>query len=121
MARVQIVAHRGVWNRSVDLVVYQNQPNGEVYVAVPVGPGSMKLCGASEVPPVTCSMEPEAAQDLMDQLWACGFRPSEGTGSAGALASTQSHLQDMRSMVAHLTKTPLPGVQLPASMVPSGK
>ena len=36
------------------------------------------------------------AQLLMDELWRCGLRPSEGTGSAGALAAVQYHLEDMR-------------------------
>ena len=35
-------------------------------------------------------------QLLMDELWRIGLRPSEGTGSAGALAATQSHLKDMQ-------------------------
>jgi len=39
------------------------------------------------------------AQALMDDLWNCGLRPSEGTGSAGALAATQKHLEDMRKLV----------------------
>lgn len=44
-------------------------------------------------------MSYEHAQQLMDDLWVCGLRPSEGTGSAGALASTQKHLDDMRKLV----------------------
>ncbi len=47
----------------------------------------------------TFSLEREMAQSLMDQLWACGLRPSEGSGSAGALAATQRHLEDMRTLV----------------------
>jgi hypothetical protein len=47
----------------------------------------------------TFSLEPEDAQALMDDLWNCGLRPSEGTGSAGALAATQKHLEDMRKLV----------------------
>lgn len=38
------------------------------------------------------------AQKLMDDLWDCGLRPSEGTGSAGALAATQKHLNDLRKI-----------------------
>lgn len=41
-------------------------------------------------------LHPTEAQHLMDRLWHCGLRPSEGTGSAGALAATQEHLKDMR-------------------------
>ena len=47
----------------------------------------------------TLSIGITAAQQLIDELWVCGLRPSEGTGSAGALAATQKHLEDMRTMV----------------------
>jgi len=40
-----------------------------------------------------------AAQQLMDDLWACGLRPTEGTGSAGAMAATQKHVDDLRKIV----------------------
>lgn len=40
----------------------------------------------------------DALQQLMDELWRVGIRPSEGTGSAGALAATERHLQDMRRL-----------------------
>lgn len=45
------------------------------------------------------SLSPEDAQALMDDLWNCGLRPSEGSGSVGALAATQRHLEDMRKLV----------------------
>lgn len=40
------------------------------------------------------------AQKLMDDLWTCGLRPSEGTGSAGAMAACQEHLKDLREVVS---------------------
>lgn len=40
-----------------------------------------------------------AAQELMDQLWSAGLRPTEGKGSAGSLAATERHLADMRALV----------------------
>ena len=42
---------------------------------------------------------PDPMQVLMDDLWNCGLRPSEGTGSAGSLKATQEHLKDMRQLV----------------------
>lgn len=45
------------------------------------------------------TIEPEAAQRLMDSLWDCGLRPSQGKGSAGAMAATERHLEDMRRLV----------------------
>ncbi len=41
----------------------------------------------------------DAAQQLIDELWRVGFRPKEGTGSAGSLAATERHLEDMRALV----------------------
>jgi len=38
-------------------------------------------------------------QVMMDDLWNCGVRPTEGSGSAGSLKATQNHLEDMRKLV----------------------
>src|SRR5574340_1278498 len=39
------------------------------------------------------SLDTASCQALMDSLWDVGFRPTEGSGSAGALAATQEHLK----------------------------
>lgn len=44
------------------------------------------------------------AQILMDELWSCGVRPTEGSGSAGSLKATENHLQDMRTIAFSLLK-----------------
>jgi len=44
-------------------------------------------------------LRPDEAQNLMDELWRAGLRPTEGSGSAGSLAATERHLADMRSLV----------------------
>jgi len=49
----------------------------------------------------TARLTEEQAQQLMDGLWDCGIRPTEGKGSAGQLAATQKHLDDMRTLVFH--------------------
>lgn len=49
----------------------------------------------------TFHLQMHEAQQLMDGLWSCGLRPSEGSGSAGALAATQKHLEDMRVIAMH--------------------
>lgn len=50
-------------------------------------------------PPVAMRLEHLEAQALMDRLWKAGLRPTEGSGSAGALAATQDHLKDMQTLV----------------------
>lgn len=43
-------------------------------------------------------MTGDEAQQLMDELWRCGIRPTEGQGSAGMMAATERHLKDMQSI-----------------------
>ncbi len=45
------------------------------------------------------SMSRDDAQRFIDELWNVGIRPSEGSGSAGAMAAKEAHLQDMRKLV----------------------
>lgn len=47
----------------------------------------------------TFELSIDAAQRLMDGLWSCGLRPTEGSGSAGMLAATERHLEDFRKLV----------------------
>jgi hypothetical protein len=44
------------------------------------------------------TLDGEEAQQLIDELWRCGLRPTEGAGSAGSLAATEKHLSDMRTI-----------------------
>ena len=44
----------------------------------------------------TIRFDQKVAQELMDSLWYCGVRPSDGTGSTGQLAATEKHLEDAR-------------------------
>lgn len=49
--------------------------------------------------PPSLRLEQEQVQALMDRLWDCGVRPTEVAGSAGSLAATKYHLEDMRKLV----------------------
>lgn len=52
--------------------------------------------------PPCIRLEMGEAQQLIDELWRAGLRPSEGTGSAGALEATQKHLADLRTIALPL-------------------
>ena len=52
----------------------------------------------SDHPPVLTIQSGEA-QNLMDELWRAGIRPTEGAGSVGQLSAVQAHLEDMRTLV----------------------
>ena len=47
----------------------------------------------------TFRITPDEAQHLIDGLWDAGFRPTEGSGSAGSFAAQGRHLEDMRKLV----------------------
>ena len=49
--------------------------------------------------PSTLDLTADDAQSLIDELWNSGFRPTEGTGSAGAMAAVQAHLKDLQRIV----------------------
>lgn len=86
--------------RFKQLSVFIEQTSGQHYaLAEPV---VMKIQTNEELTcPLqpTTTLSPTAAQQLIDDLWDCGLRPSEGSGSAGAMAATERHLKDMRTLV----------------------
>lgn len=44
-------------------------------------------------------LSPPEAQLLIDALWDCGLRPTNGHGSTGQLQATERHLEDLRALV----------------------
>lgn len=68
-------------------------------IALPVVFEEMKSPEIGAVLLPTFQLRKDYAQQLIDELWRCGLRPSEGSGSAGSLAATQKHLEDMRTLV----------------------
>lgn len=83
------------FGRQVNVSLLHESPEGESY-AKAVEWIALDPSGAFVEPML--SMPPAGAQLLMDELWRIGFRPSEGTGSAGSLAATERHLKDMREI-----------------------
>lgn len=61
--------------------------------------------GAHVLP--TLSLNLSSGQELIDLLWSCGLRPTEGSGSAGSLAATQKHLDDMRKIAGKMIEIEL--------------
>lgn len=47
-------------------------------------------------------LEDGKAQALMDDLWSCGVRPTDGAGSAGAMAQAQEHIGNLLADIGHL-------------------
>lgn len=94
-------AHRPAWRDAVELLVVAHDDK-ILRIAQPL---IMELVedGAAIIEP-TLTLSMHAAQLLMDELWGCGLRPSEGTGSAGSLAATERHLRDMQTIAMGLLR-----------------
>lgn len=87
------------WWNGIEFLIVDNQGASGIGYAHPIEfeVNDEKYKGKILEP--TFILSREDAQILMDDLWNSGLRPSEGTGSAGALAATQKHLEDMRKLV----------------------
>lgn len=85
---------RGPWNKGSELVIFAD--NGKRIVTK----FEVSDHNEFEVPESTMQLSDKSAQTLMDDLWNAGYRPTEGTGSAGSLRATEKHLNDMRKLVS---------------------
>ena len=54
------------------------------------------------------TLEKESAQQLMDDLWRCGIRPTEGEGTAGSMRAVERHLADARAIAFAKLNSPVP-------------
>ena len=89
-----IKATRAPWWDAIELLVYEKS-EGKLSVARAV---QMEATEPGACVGPTMRLQMTEAQELMDSLWQCGLRPSEGTGSAGAMAATERHLADMQKI-----------------------
>ena len=93
---VEIMARREDWNYGISIYMRQKTVGMGSTLAAPVQ--MVKREEGTRVEPMMI-LEIQQAQQLMDELWQCGLRPTEGTGSAGSLAATERHLEDLRKLV----------------------
>lgn len=97
----EIRCQREPWRDGIEVAVFQKRDFG-MMVAEPLTLREMK--DGEYINEPTMRLQNQEAQQLMDELWRCGLRPSEGTGSAGSLAATEKHLVDMQKIAMGLLK-----------------
>lgn len=103
MKKTKVYAGNFNFGRRVDLM-FEREEAGALWVGQPVTFEKSEWPMSGEPPTPTMTLRPEDAQQLMDQLWSCGLRPTEGSGSAGSLAATERHLKDMQRLTFALLK-----------------
>lgn len=102
--RIKVFIERQVWSPEGHLAVYihrRSGKEGELRTGIAL-PMEFRVRTPEEeggrMEPAL-ELTPEDGQAFMDELWRAGLRPTEGTGSAGSLAATERHLEDMRALV----------------------
>lgn len=96
---MEAIARLQPWSKDVEVLLLERDAGGNRgrSIAKPVTMETVPDHALISEP--TFTLKPKEAQQLMDDLWQCGYRPSEGAGSAGSLKATQYHLEDMRRLV----------------------
>lgn len=92
---IRIAANKHVWRDGIDLYIWKRINNKSQYFNGKEWVDHKE----GEIIDPSSSLEIKDAQYLMDSLWDCGIRPTEGNGSAGAIRATENHLKDMRRLV----------------------
>lgn len=95
-----IYAERRVIQGTIALHLVRDDGAGVFQVAQPL---VMKDSAPAIIVDPFVELPMAMAQQLMDELWNAGVRPTE-QGSAGQLAATERHLADMRQLAFHALK-----------------
>jgi hypothetical protein len=98
--KTMIRLQREMWNDKISMYFGQITERGELSVFRTAN--LEKIAEGEHYGDPFMRLEIESAQRLMDELWNCGVRPSEGSGSAGSLAATERHLEDLQKITTAL-------------------
>lgn len=101
MRNFRVHAENRFYSDAIAIHLYERLSNDEVSLLSRLEFTTQK---ANEIvePQEALILPREVAQQLVDALWQCGLRPSEGSGSAGALKATENHLKDMQELSRRL-------------------
>ena len=94
---VQILAERGIWESDIKLLIFETIEGVSKSVVEPLA--FKKVVEQGTVIEPTVRLDDGAAQQLMNELWKIGVRPTNGEGSVGQIGATERHLEDMRRLV----------------------
>ena len=100
LSKNRIIAGRQPWQQGINIYLYvQGEYPSTDKLAFDGVNRKMVVVkeGADHLNPFSISME--HAQALMDSLYDCGIRPTDGSGSAGQALAVQEHVKDLRKIL----------------------
>jgi hypothetical protein len=92
---IRAIAHQDPWSEKVGFLLVKHETGKPRLVAKSLEFAELPL-GAPADP--TFNLDGQEAQELMDMLWNCGLRPTQGKSSVGQLDAVERHLADMRAI-----------------------
>jgi hypothetical protein len=100
------ITEDGIIDQFINLYVGVVESNGDMYIATPMT--LVPFDGFLGEATPTVRLNKADVQNLLDNIWALGYRPKD-IGTAGHLAATTKHLNDMRKLVEHHSGAKLDG------------
>ena len=102
--RIQVI--RAEWYSGHEMLISQEGRNEEDFYVGKLTMEKVEI-GARIEPTLIVSQREireghDPIQELMDNLWHLGLRPSGGVSNAGQLQATQDHLKDMQKISFNL-------------------
>lgn len=106
----EIHAHRNPYRSDgVEIYITRYSDNGQRLIAVRSGDAmTWEELRPHDFHSPTLGLFPERAQELMDELWNAGLRPTQGKQSEGVTAAQSRHLEDMRAIAFERLKVEKP-------------
>lgn len=91
-----IKASKNPWVNKIEILIGDESKRGVFGVATDI---VFHQKEEGEMLSPSLVIDGDSAQQLMDDLYRCGIRPSEASGSVGQLSATERHLKDMQRIV----------------------
>ena len=98
---IRIRVQRESWGPGLHVYIQGEQCAKHVYLAAGFVVDQRTKEEASTEPYLP-RMTDNRAQELMDELWRCGIRPSDGRRTDEAMGALGAHLEDMRKIAFRL-------------------
>ena len=96
MDRTSVRAQLDISRRKVFVYIFDDSfPNSDRY-GVAVNVEMRSINSGDDVPATPIAMEPEAAQQLIDDLWRDGFRPADYKFTSETVEAKGEHIGDLR-------------------------
>ena len=107
----EIYVRRELWDRSYAVHVFVNEQtpaSGSIIRSYATQMTLQRVPDGEVCDPLPLMhLDATAAQQLMDELWRAGIRPTDGGSTMGQYSAMQRHLNDMRKLAGKALKTPL--------------